>query len=866
MRTCTMAMQKRVFGVLLTIFLAAVFATARAGNIHLILMVDKSNVAALSKAVTDAKGSVQFTYKYTGAIAVTLPSEQLTSIATRPDVQRVLKDDRVNLPSPRIPDGHSRGSIPLVYKENASQAQALTQSDLQSILNDHTNNYYPYENQLTHAYQFSAATGHFGENVIVGVIDAGVSSSAVAVAGRIVGAENFTNDGIPANSPLNSPHGTWVACCIGANAIFGFSPTSAFLHAIKAYLPGSVIPNFFGGGIDGVPMVGQAPLAKFYALKVFPAGANSTSRSIIAAAMERAIELKEEYNNGQGGVNIQIVNLSLGGLNLFAGNDPFYAPLVSEGEHAGIVFTIAAGNDGPAGLTVGTPGDSKNILSAGATSDAAHSRILGDLVFGPGLGAFYRPVNNNIVIDFSSRGPTADGRMEPNIVAPGDWRFAQSADGTIALVSGTSFAAPTVAGAAALLFSAHSTATSDQIRGALLRGANPSLLNDKPQRADQGFGFLDVQAANTNFGAFNPPDFGLGTPIVLVNALPFGIFPTISSNFSGQTGWLVPGQRKEFYILTTDRPLSGLTVTVNVTPENAPAGQNQLFGDDAEITVATAKTSFGDYRVDQFVSGGKTFAIQEDDMDMGLTRVTVTGDFTNAGRVKADVQVIKNSAPGGFAPVAAGDIAQGEVKTFSFTVPPGVAKARFALEWLNGWAAWPTNDLDILFQDPQGNLVLTDPDNDGDIDGAGLDAPERVTLVSPAAGQWTMFVLGSTVWGKEADFIVFSDLCAPSHGGSALAKAAPAASEKQSVFALQQNTPNPFNPSTVIGYSLQHDTHVQLAVYNTLGQQVAMLVNENQQAGDHRVVFQNPGLASGVYIYHIQAGNFQDTKRFVLLK
>jgi hypothetical protein len=866
MHTCPMSMQKRVFVVLLAVLSAAVTVSARAGDIHLILMVDKSNAAALSKAVKDAKGSVQFTYKYTGAIAVTLPAEQLATIASRPEVQRVLKDDKVNLPSPRPREGHSYGALPLVYTEAASQSKALTSDDLQAMLNDHTNNYYPYEDQLTHAFQFSAATNHFGENVIVGIIDAGVSSGAAAVANRIVGAENFTNDGIPANSTLNGDHGTWVACCVGANAVFGFLKTSSFLKALKAYLPGAVIPNFFGQGIDGVPMVGQAPFARFYALKVFPAGASSTSRSIIAAAIDRAVDLKESFNKGMNGVNIQIVNLSLGGSNLFAGNDPFYAPLIAEGEHAGIVFTISAGNDGPAGLTVGTPGDSKNILSCGASSDAVHSRIIGDLVFGPGLGAFYRPVNNNIVIDFSSRGPTADGRMEPNIVAPGDWRFAQGADGSIALVSGTSFSAPTVAGAAALLFSAHTKASSDQIRGALLRGANPNLLDDKPQRADQGFGFLDVQGANASFGSFNPPDFGLGTPFVQINALPFGIFASNSNNFSGQTGWLVPGQRKEFYIQTTDRPLSGLTVLVNVTPENSPAGQNQLFGDDAEITVATAKTSFGDYRVDQFVAGGKTFAIQEDDLDMGLTRVGVTGDFTNAGRVKATVQVIKNIASGRLSPIAAGDIAQGKVKNFSFMIPPGAGNVRFALEWLNSWEAWPTNDLDILFTDPHGNLVLTDPDSDKDVEGLTLDAPERVTLTNPAAGNWTMTVIGSTVWSKEADFVVFSDLYGHLHGGQNLSKTVAVAAGKGSVFALQQNSPNPFNPSTVIAYSLQNDVHVQLAVYNTLGQQVATLVNEDQQAGDHRVVFQNPGLASGVYIYRLQAGSFQDTKKFVLLK
>jgi hypothetical protein len=176
------------------------------------------------------------------------------------------------------------------------------------------------------------------------------------------------------------------------------------------------------------------------------------------------------------------------------------------------------------------------------------------------------------------------------------------------------------------------------------------------------------------------------------------------------------------------------------------------------------------------------------------------------------------------------------------------------------------NDLDILFTDPQGHLVLTDPDNDGDVDGATLDAPERVTLVGPAAGQWTMTVIGSTVWGNSADFVVFSDLFAHPQGESNMAKAVPVSDGKQAVFALGQNSPNPFNPSTVISYSLQSDVHVKLAVYNTLGQQIATLVNEDQSAGQHRAVFENPGLASGVYIYRIEAGSFRDTKKFVLLK
>ena len=85
-------------------------------------------------------------------------------------------------------------------------------------------------------------------------------------------------------------------------------------------------------------------------------------------------------------------------------------------------------------------------------------------------------------------------------------------------------------------------------------------------------------------------------------------------------------------------------------------------------------------------------------------------------------------------------------------------------------------------------------------------------------------------------------------------------------FALSQNYPNPFNPSTTIRYGLPHSSFVLLTVYNTLGQQVARLVNEQQQIGYHDVVFRGDGLASGVYFYRLDAGSFTSVKRLLLLK
>ena len=80
------------------------------------------------------------------------------------------------------------------------------------------------------------------------------------------------------------------------------------------------------------------------------------------------------------------------------------------------------------------------------------------------------------------------------------------------------------------------------------------------------------------------------------------------------------------------------------------------------------------------------------------------------------------------------------------------------------------------------------------------------------------------------------------------------------------NYPNPFNPSTTIRYGLPNKSAVQLTVFNTLGQQAAVLQNGEQEAGYHQVQFDASGLSSGVYFYRLQAGNFTETRRLLLVR
>ena len=85
-------------------------------------------------------------------------------------------------------------------------------------------------------------------------------------------------------------------------------------------------------------------------------------------------------------------------------------------------------------------------------------------------------------------------------------------------------------------------------------------------------------------------------------------------------------------------------------------------------------------------------------------------------------------------------------------------------------------------------------------------------------------------------------------------------------FSLYQNYPNPFNPVTMINYQLPMTNDVELSIYNVLGQKVAILVNERQQAGNHQVEWEASGFASGVYYYRIHAGEFVDVKKMILIR
>ncbi len=85
-------------------------------------------------------------------------------------------------------------------------------------------------------------------------------------------------------------------------------------------------------------------------------------------------------------------------------------------------------------------------------------------------------------------------------------------------------------------------------------------------------------------------------------------------------------------------------------------------------------------------------------------------------------------------------------------------------------------------------------------------------------------------------------------------------------FKLNQNYPNPFNPSTVISYAIPGSEFVTLKIYDMLGNEVSVLINEEQPAGTYKIEFNSTSLSSGTYLYRIQAGSFVETRKMILLK
>ncbi|MEU9551290.1 S8 family serine peptidase [Streptomyces werraensis] len=277
--------------------------------------------------------------------------------------------------------------------------------------------------------------GHRGEDVKVAVLDTGADASHPDLAGRISEAEDFSGSSGTGDA---FGHGTHVASIVGGS-----------------------------GAASGGARKGVAPGADLLIGKVLGDDGFGTESQVIDG-MEWAVARGAD-----------VVNMSLGSDAPSDGTDPMSRALNELSASFGALFVVAAGNAGPAQGTIGSPAAADAALTVGAVD------------------------RDDSLADFSSRGPRAgDDAVKPDVTAPGVGIVAARAAGTTmgqvvdashVAASGTSMAAPHVAGAAALLAQQHPDWTASRLKDALTSTAR---LIEGQRVTEQGGGRIDVAAAS----------------------------------------------------------------------------------------------------------------------------------------------------------------------------------------------------------------------------------------------------------------------------------------------------------------------------------------------------------------------------------
>lgn len=209
-----------------------------------------------------------------------------------------------------------------------------------------------------------------------------------------------------------------------------------------------------GDGDDNPLYIGVAPGAALVGVKVCNSVGNCPISNIITG-INWAVANRVTYG-------IKIMSLSLGGVGASDGTDPESVAL-NNAVNMGIVVTVAAGNSGPLKYTIGSPAAAANVITVGNIADPGI--ITGTLRTGLVDNGFY-------LAPSSSRGPTADNRIKPDVVAPGVMIMAAASKypntatvhGTYIEKTGTSMATPFVAGVAALMLDANYVLTPAQIK------------------------------------------------------------------------------------------------------------------------------------------------------------------------------------------------------------------------------------------------------------------------------------------------------------------------------------------------------------------------------------------------------------------
>jgi serine protease AprX len=277
--------------------------------------------------------------------------------------------------------------------------------------------------------------GYKGKGTTICIIDTGIAQHA-DMKDRIIGFKDFVNKKEAAYD--DQGHGTH---CAGIAAGDGKSSEGKYS--------------------------GVAPEASLVGVKVLNANGSGAFSDVISG-IQWAVENKDKFG-------INVISMSLGGYASQSYKDDPVAQAVEAAVEKGIITCVAAGNSGPGEKTIGTPGTAPHVITVGALDDK---------------GTIDR--SDDTVASFSSRGPSIDGLLKPDVLTPGVKITAPKNTGGYTTMSGTSMANPFTAGLTALLKQAAPTLSPGEVKGVIMGTADN--LKNLPHN-DQGAGVFDIVEA-----------------------------------------------------------------------------------------------------------------------------------------------------------------------------------------------------------------------------------------------------------------------------------------------------------------------------------------------------------------------------------
>ena len=732
-------------------------------------------------------GQVTFLYRHVTGLAARLPGAALFELAQNPEVVSVDPDAVITLSSgfkgiesPRDTEHLARSVLPLneqftLLDRNIEAAEALEPDT--------------YINAATHGALPLIASNIKGQDSIAAIIDTGIYSGHFMIGRpKVVGGVDLSADvgtGFEGFDDVrNHWHGSAVAGVLGGFARILVSSSSLLAQSIELH-SGSALPAGPVPGTKIVTLSGIAPATKFFVIKVFPHSGAGASTSTIVRGIDAAIDAKTA-----GQFDIDIISMSLGGPTLFDGRG-IDAQAIHNAVQAGISVSIAAGNEGPAPMTVADPGASHEAITSAALAHPVNTRVAWDLTFGIlGIGSDLFTSSTPQIHAFSNRGPTADGRAKPDVSSIGIFTLsafpcATAACGTpnrgqgLAFVSGTSFSTPATSGVLSLLndyvervLAMPDGATPEDLKQAVIAGAVPL---PGYSVEEQGAGF--VNAANSlalltpPFGASAAPlaPIPQGTPLTatadirnlfLANS-PVDPIRTFTTSVT-----LNPGINMEFVF---EMPPSSCICTIRFSMTNVNVGANPnptaqaSFPNSFEVYIHDSKRGgsgdgFGYYIYSANVLGDATFTVTEAStsftgavsvfpedvvssvVEPGFSKVVIEGDWTNAVSVSATLTIEATYA----APPAPDMTLTGAVGQFDFGTGAGLVVlgpfnlnlgSTLILSWTPGdYAHFPASDVDFLIAKGPTLASVTNTQ------GASLNSPERAVLGN--SGQFFVLILG----------------------------------------------------------------------------------------------------------------------------